>query len=47
MGAPVVAATLEPRAIWQTLGEGLSEAIPMGHVQVKGREEGIQVYQVV
>lgn len=32
--------------VWQTLAEGLNEAIPMGHVQVRGREEPIQLYQV-
>jgi adenylate cyclase len=32
--------------VWQTLGERLREAVPMGHVQVKGREAPIQVYQV-
>jgi adenylate cyclase len=33
-------------AVWQTLGEGHTEAIPMGHVQIIGRETPIQIYQV-
>ena len=32
--------------VWQTLGESVTEAIPKGEVQVRGREEAIQVYQV-
>ena len=32
--------------VWQTLADGLTGAIPMGHVQVKGRETPIQIYQV-
>lgn len=32
--------------VWQTLNGELREAIPMGQVQVKGRERAIQVYQV-
>src|SRR2546422_1017528 len=37
---------LTSEAVWQTLGEGHTDAIPMGHVQVKGRETPIQIYQV-
>ncbi len=32
--------------VWQALGKDFTEAIPMGQVQVKGREESIQLYQV-
>lgn len=32
--------------VWQSLGEDSNEAIPMGNVQVQGREEGIEVYQL-
>ena len=32
--------------VWQDLGEDVSEAIPMGNVQVRGREETIRLYQV-
>jgi adenylate cyclase len=32
--------------VWQALGKGPAGAIPMGQVQVKGREAAIQVYQV-
>jgi len=32
--------------VWQTLGERITAAVPMGNVHVKGREEAIQVYQV-
>jgi adenylate cyclase len=32
--------------VWQSLNGGLTGAIPMGQVQVRGREEAIQVYQV-
>jgi len=32
--------------VWQNLGKTLTGATPMGQVQVKGREEAIQVYQV-
>jgi adenylate cyclase len=31
--------------VWHTL-EDFTAAIPMGQVQVRGREEAIQVYQV-
>ena len=37
---------LTSEAVWQTLGEGHTDAIPMRHVRVKGRETPIQVYQV-
>ena len=32
--------------VWQSLGEELSDAIPMGNVQVQGREGGIEIYQL-
>src|SRR6185436_13765009 len=32
--------------VWQSLRDQLKQAIPMGRVQVRGREEAIQVYQV-
>ena len=32
--------------VWQDVGESFSDVIPMGHVQVRGREEAIQIYQV-
>ena len=32
--------------VWQDLSEDVSEAIPMGNVQVRGREETIRLYQV-
>ena len=33
-------------SVWQAIGENLSGVIPMGQVQVKGREAAVQVYQV-
>ncbi|HZI61326.1 MAG TPA: adenylate/guanylate cyclase domain-containing protein [Pyrinomonadaceae bacterium] len=32
--------------VWQSLGENPTEAIPMGNVQVTGRENGIGIYQL-
>jgi len=32
--------------VWQSLGESPTEAIPMGNVQVTGRENGIGIYQL-
>ncbi|HEV2835171.1 MAG TPA: adenylate/guanylate cyclase domain-containing protein [Pyrinomonadaceae bacterium] len=32
--------------VWQSLGEGSTDAIPMGNVQVQGRESGIGIYQL-
>jgi adenylate cyclase len=32
--------------VWQAFDGGLSEAIPMGQVEVRGREQTIQIYQV-
>jgi adenylate cyclase len=32
--------------VWESLGGGVKSATPMGRVQVKGREEPIQIYQV-
>ena len=32
--------------VWQSLGEELCDAIPMGNVQVQGREAGIGIYQL-
>jgi adenylate cyclase len=32
--------------VWQDLDESFTDAIPMGEVQVRGREEAIQIYQV-
>jgi len=32
--------------VWQNVSEDLVGAIPMGHVQVRGREEAIQLYQL-
>lgn len=32
--------------VWQAVNEGARKAVPMGAVQVKGREQSIQVYQV-
>lgn len=32
--------------VWQAVSGDHSKAVPMGHVQVKGREQAIQVYQV-
>lgn len=32
--------------VWQAIGEDFTAATPMGEVQVNGREEAIQVYQV-
>ena len=32
--------------VWQTLGDDFNDAIPMGQVKVKGREESIQLYQM-
>ena len=32
--------------VWQAINEDRRNAVPMGHVQVKGREQSIQVYQV-
>lgn len=32
--------------VWQDLDESFTDVIPMGEVQVRGREEAIQIYQV-
>jgi adenylate cyclase len=32
--------------VWQAFDGGLAEAVPMGHVEVRGREQAIQIYQV-
>ena len=32
--------------VWQTLDEDSNDAIPMGQVQIKGREEAIPIYQM-
>ncbi len=32
--------------VWQSLGEGSIDAIPMGNVLVRGRENGIGIYQL-
>jgi adenylate cyclase len=32
--------------VWQTIGHEIKEAIPMGQVHVKGRQEAIQIYQI-
>jgi len=32
--------------VWQAVNDDHREALPMGHVQVRGREQAIQVYQV-
>lgn len=32
--------------VWETIGEELETATPMGRVQVKGREAPIQIYQI-
>ena len=32
--------------VWQAINEERRNAVPMGQVQVKGREQAIQVYQV-
>jgi adenylate cyclase len=32
--------------VWQAINEEPRNAVPMGQVQVKGREQSIQVYQV-
>jgi len=32
--------------VWQAINEDRRNAVPMGQVQVKGREQSIQVYQV-
>jgi adenylate cyclase len=32
--------------VWQAVPDGRSKAVPMGHVEVRGREQAIQVYQV-
>jgi adenylate cyclase len=32
--------------VWQTLGDHDITGVPMGQVQVRGREEAIQLYQV-
>jgi adenylate cyclase len=32
--------------VWQSLGESPAEAVPMGNVQVTGRESGIGIYQL-
>jgi len=32
--------------VWESLSEGRGNAVPMGQVQVRGREQAIQVYQV-
>jgi class 3 adenylate cyclase len=32
--------------VWQAVNEGARRQVPMGAVQVKGREQSIQVYQI-
>ena len=32
--------------VWQAFDGGLAEAVPMGQVEVRGRKEAIQIYQV-
>jgi adenylate cyclase len=32
--------------VWESLSEGRGNAVPMGQVQVRGREQAIQVYQL-
>jgi hypothetical protein len=32
--------------VWQAVNEGGGTAVPMGQVQVRGREQAIQVYQL-
>ena len=32
--------------VWQAIDEGPGNAVPMGHVQVRGREQPIQIFQV-
>ena len=32
--------------VWHSLGEDFNDGIPMGNVQVQGRQEGIEVYQL-
>lgn len=32
--------------VWQSIGETLGDAIPMGNVRVQGREKGIGIYQL-
>ena len=32
--------------VWQALGDAATDAVPMGQVQVRGREEGIGIYQL-
>ncbi|HEY2962748.1 MAG TPA: adenylate/guanylate cyclase domain-containing protein [Pyrinomonadaceae bacterium] len=32
--------------VWQAFDGGLAEAVPMGHVEVRGREQAIQIYQL-
>jgi len=32
--------------VWAAFDGGLAEAVPMGHVEVRGREQAIQVYQI-
>jgi class 3 adenylate cyclase len=32
--------------VWEAVPENRVQAVPMGQVQVKGREEAIQVFQV-
>ena len=32
--------------VWQAFDGGLAEAVPMGQVEVRGREQAIQIYQV-
>ena len=32
--------------VWQAVSEDRSTAVPMGHVQVKGREQSIQIFQM-
>jgi len=32
--------------VWQSIGETSDDAIPMGNVQVQGREKGIGIYQL-
>jgi adenylate cyclase len=37
---------LVSQMVWQTLRNHLAQAVPMGQIHVRGREEAIQVYQV-
>jgi class 3 adenylate cyclase len=32
--------------VWRAVSDDRAQAVPMGQVQVKGREQTIQVYQV-